>query len=59
MPEELVIEVEEGGKLRSVLEENGVSAETVIVERGGEVIPLQEYVEDGEELRVLEVVSGG
>ena len=45
--------------VEEVLRAKGVRPDSVVVVRGGTPIPITEVVEDGEELQVLEVVSGG
>ncbi|HET9673053.1 MAG TPA: MoaD/ThiS family protein [Actinomycetota bacterium] len=53
------LEVAGGRPVRSILEELGLSADTVLVIRGGELITRDTKVLDGDELEVRPVISGG
>ncbi|MFP4116332.1 MAG: MoaD/ThiS family protein [Candidatus Aenigmatarchaeota archaeon] len=53
------VDISNGTKVEEVLEEVDVNPETVIAEVDGEVVSLEEEVEGGEELKLLNVVSGG
>lgn len=45
--------------VEDVLRARGIRPDSVVVVRGSTPIPITDTVEDGEELEVLEVVSGG
>ena len=53
------LEVPGGRPVRSVLDELGVSADTVLVIRGGELITRDTTVREEDELEVRPVISGG
>ena len=46
-------------KVGDLLELMGLKRESVIVTRGGKIVPEEESVGDGEELVIYDVVSGG
>jgi sulfur carrier protein ThiS len=45
--------------VEEVLRAKGIRPDSVVVVRAGTPIPITDPVQDGEELEVLEVVSGG
>ena len=45
--------------VEEILRAKGIRPDAVVVVRGGTPIPITDLVADGEELEVLEVVSGG
>ena len=53
------LEVPGGRPVRSVLDELGISVDTVLVIRGGELITRDTTVRDEDELEVRPVISGG
>lgn len=53
------LEVAGGRSVRTVLEELGVSADTVLVIRRGELITRDTTVAEEDELEVRPVISGG
>jgi sulfur carrier protein len=54
-----VLEVDGGRPVRTVLEELGISVDTVLVIRGGELITRDTRVLEEDELEVRPVISGG
>lgn len=58
-----VQDVGTGVSLLGFLDESGLSAKTVVVERNGEIIPGDEFekveLEEGDVLEVLRFVGGG
>lgn len=56
---EMVVPLSPGSTCEELLEVLGVDPETVIVLRGGVPIPLDETLENGEEVEVMKIVSGG
>lgn len=48
-----------GAKIMDLLEELDQNPETVAVKREGKIVSEQEELEDGDELIVIPVVSGG
>lgn len=52
------VEIDDGATVRDALQAAGINPETVIVEQDGQVITMQDEI-DEDELRVLQVVSGG
>ncbi len=55
----MVVPLSPGSTCEELLEVLGVDPETVIVLRGGVPIPLDETLENGEEVEVMKIVSGG
>ena len=53
------LEAPGGRPVRSVLDELGISVDTVLVIRGGELITRDTTVRDEDELEVRPVISGG
>lgn len=53
------IEVAGGRPVRAVLDELGVDPDTVLVIRAGELVTRETRVDDGDELEVRPVISGG
>ncbi|HEX6400099.1 MAG TPA: MoaD/ThiS family protein [Actinomycetota bacterium] len=53
------LEVPGGRPVKSVLDELGISVDTVLVIRGGELITRDTTVRDEDELEVRPVISGG
>ncbi len=47
------------GSCRALLEELGVNSEEVLVVRNKELISLDDFVDDDDEVRLLSVISGG
>jgi len=54
-----VIEVKEGARVRDVVKLAGMSIEGVIVMKGNNVVLDEEVVKDGDELRIIKIVSSG
>jgi sulfur carrier protein ThiS len=54
-----VFEVKGGMTLLAALEKANVLPETVIATRGGQLILEDEILRDGEEIRLVAVISGG
>lgn len=52
-------EVEPGKPLEVVLRELGIIPETVLPVRGGKIVPLTHRLEEGEEIELVDVISGG
>jgi len=53
------VEVKEGTRVEKVLEKVNINPETVIVEMEGKIVSLEEELEGGEKLKLVNVVSGG
>lgn len=53
------LEMEEGAIVEDVFGRIQVNPETVIVELDGQVVSLDEELDDGDGIRLLNVVSGG
>jgi sulfur carrier protein len=53
------VEVAGGRPVRAVLDELGVDPDTVLVIRAGELVTRETRVDDGDELEVRPVISGG
>lgn len=56
---ERTYEVEPGKPLEGALRELGIIPETVIPVRDGRIIPPDYRVEEGEEIELVDVISGG
>lgn len=56
---DMVFEVKGGMTLLAALEKADVLPETVIATRGGELILEDEILRDGEEVKLVAVISGG
>jgi sulfur carrier protein ThiS len=54
-----VIEVKPGMALYHSLEKAGIPLEAVLAIRGGEMLTEEEILNDGDEIRLIAVVSGG
>jgi sulfur carrier protein ThiS len=54
-----VIEVKPGMALYHSLEKAGIPKESVLAIRDGEMLTEEEILHDGEEIRLIAVVSGG
>lgn len=52
-------EVEFSGRIRELIEQHGVSPETVVVVKNGEVVTEEEPCAGDDELKLLSVISGG
>jgi sulfur carrier protein ThiS len=48
-----------GATPETVLRELRVSPETVLVARGGTIVPVDELLADGDELHITRIVTGG
>lgn len=57
--DEKEVDAEEGTAVKDILKALGVNPETVITEKEGKLVSLEEEVANGEELRLINVVSGG
>lgn len=55
----LDLELEEGAIVEDALTEADVNSETVIVEKEGEVVSVDEELGDGDWIKTVSVVSGG
>jgi sulfur carrier protein ThiS len=53
------VEVVGGRPVRAVLDELGVNPDTVLVIRGGELVTRETRLDDGDEIEVRPVISGG
>jgi len=53
------VDVAGGRPVRAVLDELGVDPDTVLVIRAGELVTRETRVDDGDELEVRPVISGG
>lgn len=53
------LEVAGGRSVRTVLDELGISSDTVLVIRSGELVTRDETLHDDDELEVRPVISGG
>lgn len=56
---ERTYEIEPGKPLEAVLRELGIIPETVLPVRDGRIIPLTHRPEEGEEIELVDVISGG
>jgi sulfur carrier protein ThiS len=56
---EQVYTVEAGVTLEQALRELGILPETVLAVREGKIVPLSHRLADGEELELVDVISGG
>ena len=54
-----VIEVKKGARVRDVVKLAGMSIEGVIVMKNNNVVLDEEVVKDGDELRIIKIVSSG
>lgn len=48
-----------GKTVEEVLRELGILPETVLAVRAGKIVPLSHRLEEGEELEIVSVISGG
>lgn len=53
------VEVVGGRPVRAVLDELGVNPDTVLVIRGGELVTRETRLDDGDEIEIRPVISGG
>jgi sulfur carrier protein ThiS len=53
------VEVVGGRPVRAVLDELGVNPDTVLVIRGGELVTRETRLDDGDDIEVRPVISGG
>lgn len=53
------IEIEPNSKISKILKKLEINPETVIVKKGDLVVPLEEKIKKGEEIKIIKVVSGG
>jgi sulfur carrier protein ThiS len=53
------IEIKKPKKIKQLLEERGISLESVILVKNDKIALEDEFVEDKDELKLLSVVSGG
>ena len=53
------VEVVGGRPVRAVLDELGVNPDTVLVIRGGELVTRETRLDEGDEVEVRPVISGG
>lgn len=53
------MEVEEGTGVDEFLEDQGIEREEVLVSRNGVIISGKHKLEDGDELKVMDVIAGG
>lgn len=51
--------ISSGTRIADLLEEIDRNPETVVVKRNEKVVPEEEELEDGDEIEVIPVVSGG
>jgi len=49
----------EGATIEALLSHLALSPETVLVEKGGEIVPEQSILCEGDEVSILEIISGG
>lgn len=54
-----IITVPAGKNLERILREAGILPDTVLVVKDGKIVPLDYRPQDGEELEVIDVISGG
>ena len=57
--EESVVEVEGGTEIDEFLKSRGIATEEVLVSRNGTIISGKHELEDGDEIRVMDVIAGG
>ncbi|KXB07015.1 hypothetical protein AKJ51_02250 [candidate division MSBL1 archaeon SCGC-AAA382A20] len=53
------MDLEDGSRVKDALDSVEINKETVIVEREGEIVSMEEELVDGDELKLINVVSGG
>lgn len=53
------VEVVGGRPVRAVLDELGVNPDTVLVIRGGALVTRETRLDDGDEIEIRPVISGG
>jgi sulfur carrier protein ThiS len=53
------VEVVGGRPVRAVLDELGMNPDTVLVIRGGDLLTRETRLDDGDEIEVRPVISGG
>lgn len=53
------IEVEEGTGVDEFLDSQGIEREEVLVSRNGTIISGKHQLEEGDELKVMDVIAGG
>ena len=51
--------LEAGSKISDLLEELGQNPEAVVTRRDGKIVPEADELEDGDQIEVIPVVSGG
>ncbi|MFB6208887.1 MAG: MoaD/ThiS family protein [Candidatus Nanohaloarchaea archaeon] len=57
--EERELEVDEGLNVEDLLDELEVESEEVLVARNGSIISSNHQLEEGDEIRVMDVIAGG
>ena len=45
--------------IEGLLRELRINSETVIVEKNGKIVPVQESLKDGDSIRIMKIISGG
>jgi thiamine biosynthesis protein ThiS len=53
------IKVDEGTGIDEFLDSQGIEREEVLVSRNGKIISGKHKLEDGDELKVMDVIAGG
>lgn len=56
---EKTVEVEEGRTVDEFLDESGVEREEVLVSRNGTIISGRHELNDGDTIKVMDVIAGG
>ncbi len=49
----------EGNTIEELLSQLWISPDTVLVEKGGEIVPEQSVLSEGDQVCILEIISGG
>lgn len=57
--EDFEIEVESGKDVEQLLEDRGIEQEEVLVARNGTIISGKHELEEGDVLKVMDVIAGG
>ncbi len=53
------LELDDKSAIIDVLKDTGKNPETVVVRKNGKIVPEEEILSDGDEIEVIQIVSGG
>ncbi|WP_347722427.1 sulfur carrier protein ThiS [Candidatus Nanohalococcus occultus] len=53
------LELDDGSTVKDLLEEQGIASEEVLVSIDGTVVSKSRVLEDGDSIRVFDVIAGG